>query len=130
MDEKGFISIEYIFSIFIILVVAGGLLFFSSSVIESSKDVEMDGYSRLILDYVANSISQVNSNGDGYSKRIELPTSQEFYKVTVDRNKVKIQYATQMGQSQMPLVGMDSKYEMYGGNSYLIEKIDGKIVIK
>lgn len=130
MDDKGFISIEYMFYFFIILIMATGLLFFSTSLIESGNNIGNNINHRLILDNVANSISQVNSNGDGYSKHIELPSSDEFYKITVDRNKVTIEYGNLKGQTQIPLIETDSKYEMYGGNSYSIEKIDGKIVIK
>ena len=36
MDDKGFISIEYLFSIFVILIIAIPLLFLSQSAIESS----------------------------------------------------------------------------------------------
>ena len=130
MDEKGFISIEYMFYFFIILIIAVGLLFFSTSLIESGSNVGNNVNHRLILDNVANSISQVNSNGDGYSKHIVLPPTDEFYRITADKDKLTIEYGSLKGQTQLSLVEMDSKYELYGGKEYLIEKIDGKIVIK
>lgn len=129
MDEKGFISVEYIFSIFIILVIASGILFFSSAIIESSNDVEKSGYHRLILDDAANSVSQVNSNGDGYSKHIALPYTDEFYKITVERNKLTIEYGHFKGETSISLINIDSKYELLAGNDYWIEKNNGKIVI-
>ena len=50
MDEKGFISVEYLFSIFIILIIASGLLFFTSATIMSEKNIEENVNHRLILD--------------------------------------------------------------------------------
>ena len=64
MDEKGFISIEYLFSIFIVLIIAVGVLFFTLTTIESNKNIENSVSSRLTLDHVANLISQVNANGE------------------------------------------------------------------
>lgn len=130
MDDKGFISIEYMFCFFIILIVATGLLFFSTSLIESGNNFGNNVNHRLVLDNVANSICQVNSKGDGYSKLIELPSSQQSYKIIAEKGKLTIQAGSLKGQTQMPLVKLNSKYELYGGNSYLIEKNDGKIVIK
>ena len=40
MDNKGFISIEYLFSIFVILIIAIPLLFLSQSAIQSSFDID------------------------------------------------------------------------------------------
>ena len=69
MNEKGFISIEAIFSIFIILLIATSLLFYAQSNLESNKNIESTFNHRLILDNLANCINQVNSNGDGFSKK-------------------------------------------------------------
>ena len=78
MDDKGFISIEYLFSLFIIIIIACGMLFYASASISSSLNIE-DGVShRLILDEVANQIAQVNSNGVGYSKYIILPSDKGY----------------------------------------------------
>ena len=126
MDEKGFISIEYMFSIF-----ACGLLFYSESAIESSNNIGNNINHRLILDNVADSISQVNSNGGGYSKYISLPDFGEFYEIIVEKDKLTIEYGSKKGETSISLLNIDSKYRLYGGNSYWIEKTgDGKIVIK
>lgn len=130
MDNKGFISIEYLFSMFIILIIATGLLFFSQSAIESSNNIEDSIESRLILDSVANSITQVNSNGEGYSKIIKLPYASQYYTIEVQKDKLTIEKGNKKGETPIPLVSMDSKYKLHGGKSYLIEKNDGKIVIK
>ena len=63
MDDKGFISIEYLFSLFIVIIIACSVLFFSQSAIDSSLNIEDSVTHRMILDDVADKISQVNSNG-------------------------------------------------------------------
>lgn len=130
MDNKGFISIEYLFSIFVILIIAIPLLFLSQSAIESSLNIDDSVAHRLILDDVANSISQVNSNGEGYSKSIKLPSDVGYYEITVENNKLTIEYGNKKGETLLSLSNLDSKYKLHSGASYLISKNnDGKIVI-
>ena len=131
MDNKGFISIEYLFSIFVILIIVVPLLFLSQSAIESSFNMEDSVAHRLILDDVANTISQVNSNGEGYSKSLTLPSDKGYYEITVENNKLTIEYADKKGETLLPLSNMDSKYKLYSGHSYVISKNDeGKLVIE
>lgn len=130
MDNKGFISVEYLFSLFIILIMACSLLFYSSSAISSSFNIEDSISHRLILDDVANDISQVNSNGAGYSKYIELPSDRGYFEMTVDKSKLTIEYDGKKGETLLPLSNIDSKYKMVSGKGYYISKNDdGKIVI-
>ena len=131
MDDKGFISIDYLFSMFIFLIIAIGLLFYSTSAIESAMNIEDNIEHRLILDGVVNSISQVNSNGGGYSKNIKLPSTGKFYEITVKKDKLTIEYESMKGESSISLINIDSNYKLYGGRSYEIYKTnDGKIVIR
>lgn len=131
MDNKGFISIEYLFSIFVILIIAIPLLFLSQSAIESSLNMQDSVSHRLILDDVANTISQVNSNGEGYSKSLTLPSDKGYYEITVENNKLTIQYGDKKGETLLPLSIMDSKYKLHSGKSYLISKnSEGKLVIQ
>ncbi|WP_405308922.1 hypothetical protein [Methanobrevibacter sp.] len=131
MDEKGFISIEYLFSIFIVLIIAVGVLFFTLTIIESNKNIENSVSSRLTLDHVANLISQVNANGEGYSIYLHLDSKPGYYKITVEKNKLTIQSWNRKGEKLVMPLKIDSKYELYSGNDYLISKNDeGKIVIR
>ena len=130
MDNKGFISIEYLFSIFIILIIAIPLLFISQSMIESSLNIEESVAHRVILDDVADSISQVNSNGEGYSKSITLPSDVGYYEITVENGKLTMEYADRMGETLIPVSNFDSKYKLHSGSSYLVSKNGkGRIVI-
>lgn len=131
MDAKGFISIEYLFSIFVILIIAIPLLFLSQSAIESSFNMQDSLSHRLILDDVANTISQVNSNGEGYSKSMRLPSDVGYYEITVEKNKLTIEYDDKKGETLLLLSNIDSRYKLYSGHQYTISKVDdGKLVIK
>ena len=89
MDNKGFISIEYLFSLFILIIIALGVLFYASSAISSSLNIEDSVTHRLILDDVANQISQVNSNGIGYSK-YKLISGRSYLISKTDEGKIVI----------------------------------------
>ena len=71
MDNQGFISVEFLFSLFIILIVGTGLIVYSQNTINSSLNIESEFNHRLILDDVANTLNQVDSNGEFYSKYIK-----------------------------------------------------------
>ena len=117
-------------NIFVILIIALPLLFLSQSVIESSLNMEESLSHRLVLDDVANTLSQVNSNGDGYSKSIRLPSNLGYYEITVENNKLTMEYGDKKGETLFPLSNIDSKYKMYSGRSYVISKgSNGRIVI-
>lgn len=129
MDNKGFISIEYLFSLFIILIIASSMLFFSEANINSALNIEDSSTHRLILDDVSNVISQVNSNGVGYSKYIKLPSDKGYFEITVQKNKITIEYDGKKGESALPLSDIKSKYTLISGKGYYISKTDDGIVI-
>lgn len=129
MDEKGFISVEYIFSVFIIFFMACSLLFYSSSLFSLSFNID-DGIShRIILDDVGGVICQVNSNGVGYSKSIKLPSDKGYFLITADKDKLTMEYDGKKAETMLPLVKMSSKYKLVSGQVYLISKTDDGIVI-
>ena len=130
MDNKGFISIEYLFSIFIILIIAVGLLFFTSQIIESSKNIENNAEHRLVLDRIANLISQVNSRSEGYSMSIHLDPEFGYYEITVSKNKLVMEFSNRKGETLILPLNIDSEYKMYSGKTYMVSKSgDGRVVI-
>ena len=129
MDNKGFISIEYLFSLFIVIIIACGMLFYASASISSSFSIEDSVTHRLILDDVANVISQVNSNGIGYSKYLKLPSDKGYYEITVDRDKLTMEYGDKKGETLLPLANIQSKYKLISGRSYIVSKTQDGIVI-
>ena len=130
MDNKGFISVEYIFSLFIIIIIACSVLFYSESTINSSLNIEDGVTHRLILDEVANQIAQVNSNGVGYSKYIRLPSDKGYFEITVDKNRLVIQYDGKKGETLLPITNFNTDYKLISGKSYVISKTDDGIVIR
>ncbi len=129
MDDKGFISIEYLFSLFIVIIIACGMLFYTSASISSSLNIEDSVTHRLILDEVANQIAQVNSNGPGYSKYIKLPSDKGYFEITVDKNRLVIHYDGKKGETLLPLTDFNTEYKLISGKSYVISKTDKGIVI-
>ena len=129
MDNKGFISIEYLFSLFILIIIALGVLFYASSSISSSLNIEDSVAHRLILDDVANQIAQVDSNGVGYSKILKLPSDRGYYEITVDKNRLTMEFSDKKGESMLILADIGSKYTLVSGRSYMISKTSEGVVI-
>ena len=131
MDNKGFISVEFLFSLFIILIIATGLLVYSQNTINSSSNIESDFNHRLILDNVANTINQVDSHGEFYSRYIKMPVTDKNYVLILEKNKLTIEYGNKKGEMFVPFIDSYSTYKMYPGCIYEIEKThEGKILIK
>jgi len=129
MDNKGFISIEYLFALFIVIIIACSMLFFTQASLSSSFNIEDSVSHRLILDDVANQISQVNSNGEGYSKIIRLPSDKGYFELEIHKNKLIMEYDGKKGETLLPLASIDSKEKMISGRSYMIVKTDEGLVI-
>lgn len=130
MDEKGFISIEYLFSILIVLFIALGLLFFTQATIESNNNIETNAEHRLILDNLASLINQVNSYGEGYSTYFHLDSDIGYYEITVERDKLTMEYSNKVGETPILPIKISSKYKLYSGSTYSISKAEnGKLVI-
>ena len=131
MDNQGFISVEFLFSIFIILIIATGLLLYSQNTVNSTLNVVTDLNHRVILDDVANTINQVDSQGEFYSKDIKLPITDKNYVLTLEKNRLTIEYDNKIGEMFVPFIEPYSTYKMYPGHIYVIEKThEGKILIR
>lgn len=130
MDDKGFISIEYLFSLFIVLIITCGVLFYASASISSSLNIGDSVAHRIVLDNVANEISQVNSNGVGYSKTVKLTRDMGYFEIRVERNKLIIEYGDKKGETLLPSVNIDSKYRLISGRSYIVTKTSEGVEIR
>ncbi len=121
---------EYLFSIFIVLIIASGLLFFTQATIESNNNIENNVENRLILDNLAGLINQVNSHGEGYSAYVHLDSKAGYYEITVERDKLTMKNSNRIGETQVLPLKIPSKYKLYSGRTYMISKTeDGRIVI-
>ncbi|MCF0226501.1 MAG: hypothetical protein HUK28_04190 [Methanobrevibacter sp.] len=130
MDNKGFISIQYLFSIFILILIASCILFVAAYYISSTENIEKHSTIRIVLDEICDDVNQVNSNGENYSKQIQLPSTikGDKYSLKVSKNKIVFSGGGRMAENYIipiNLVKKDIKIdniELYGGNSYLIKK--------
>lgn len=132
MNSKGFISIQYLFSIFLLILIAIFILSLSFNSISSQQNIENHLSSRILLDAVSDNINQVSSNGEGYSKEIKLPAkiSGNQYKIKVAKNSIVFYGGGKMAKNKIQPVILvkDSmkvnEIELYSGNNYVIRKYD------
>ncbi len=132
MNNKGFISIQYLFSIFLLILIAIFILSLSFNSISSQQNIENHLSSRILLDAVSDNINQVSSNGEGYSKEIKLPAkiSGNQYKIKVAKNSIVFYGGGKMAKNKIQPVILvkDSmkvnEIELYSGNNYVIRKYD------
>lgn len=138
MNNKGFISIQYLFSIFLLILIAIFILSLSFNSISSQQNIENHLSSRILLDAVSDNINQVSSNGEGYSKEIKLPAkiSGNQYKIKVTKNSIVFHGGGKMAKNKIQPVILvkDSmkvnEIELYSGNNYVIWKYeDSKLSI-
>ena len=80
---------------------------------------------------MANTINEVDSNGESYSHYLKLPKTDKSYVITLDKNKLTIEFDNKKAESMLPFVDSYSRYKLYPGHVYVVEKTDeGKILIK
>ena len=59
-----------------------------------------------------------------------VPSDKGYFEITVNKNKLTIEYSSNKGETLLPLSNIDSKYKLVSGRGYYISKTeDGKIVI-
>ena len=128
MDNQGFISIDYLFSIFLIILIAIGILYFSESTLNSAENIEKTTSYRLFLDNIADEINQVNSNGANFSKVISLPykIQDNSYVLTLSRDSLTLDIDNRKASTNIFPIKLENNLDvdLYGGNSYLVKKED------
>ena len=128
MDNRGFISIDYLFSIFLIILIAIGILYFSESTLNSAENIEKTTSYRLFLDNIADEINQVNSNGANFSKVISLPykIQDNSYVLTLSGDSLTLDIDNRKASTNIFPIKLENNLDvdLYGGNSYLIKKED------
>lgn len=128
MDNQGFISIDYLFSIFLIILIAIGILYFSESTLNSAENIEKTTSYRLFLDNIADEINQVNSNGANFSKVISLPykIQDNIYVLTLSEDSLTLDIDNRKASTNIFPIKLENNLDvdLYGGNSYLIKKED------
>lgn len=136
----GTLSVDFIFAILIILIIAQGVLCLISDRLDMVKDAEELGSARMIAESVAETIDATYSGGEGHSTILTLPPAvKDEYRITVNSSTVYVNVGGMMGKTHvMPgsISGAKSNSEvtMYPNRSYNISTMKGgngyKIVIK
>lgn len=133
MDNQGFISIDYLFSIFLILLIAIGILYFSESTLNSAENIEKTTSYRLFLDNIADEINHVNSNGANFSKVISLPYKIQghSYVLSLSEDSLTLDIDDRKASTNIFPIKLENNLDvdLYGGNSYLIKKEDESTIL-
>jgi hypothetical protein len=132
MDSKGFSSIDFIFSIFLTLIIAVLVLNLIGNDLENEKIMEENINGRLLSDKIANTINQVNSNNIGYINEVDIPkniSGRSFF-LTLKRNEVVLSIGNKKTESTLiptRIISIDGslleEFKLYPGDSYEIKKI-------
>lgn len=133
MNDRGFLSIQSIFSMFIIIIIALGCVFYIENIVQSTEDNSLNVESRLFLDKISYEINQVNSNGEGYSKVIDLPDDIGGYSylIKISSDEVLLEVSNKKGKTDIfpiSLVNHDKlpikEIKLYTGEKYSISKLE------
>lgn len=123
--------VDFIFTIFLILII----LIISLNLIESNlsdeKRIELNLNARSLVDSVGNAINSVNANNVGNIKEIILPNniSSSSYFITVKQNEVIISLPSRKGESSIHQIRLANihgdivnEIRLYPGASYKVKK--------
>ena len=131
MDSKGLINIELLFcTIIIVMILIVNFPILEHS-IDSANEMDENSQGRFLLDSISASIDQVNSNNEGFSKKIKLPRSVDgnYYTILVNSNEIILEFNNKKGKAKIqPINLVDSnnrtlsKVQLYNGGSYIIKK--------
>ena len=131
MDSKGIINIELLFCTLIVILLLIVYLPMIEKNLDSNMEIEENSEGRFLVNHIASSINEVNSNEYGFKKRIRLPQSinGNYYSILVNNNEVMVEFNNKKGKSNInPIKLVDSNdktvdnVQLHNGRTYLIEK--------
>ncbi len=103
MDCHGALSIDFLFSILMVIVVMGSLSTIVSDGMDMAKQSDELGNARMLAEYIAEAIDQTYSGGNGHGIRIVTPPQigGKYYMVTVNSSGVFIKTGGRGGQAHL-----------------------------
>lgn len=131
MDSKGISTVDFIFTIFLSLIIVGVGLNLIGNNLEDEVIMEEELNGRMIVDNIANSINRVNSNNLGHIQEISLPKniSNRSFSITINQNEVLIEFGNRKGEStifptRLANTNKDivNEIKLYPGESVKIQK--------
>lgn len=131
MDSKGIVTVDFIFTIFLSLIIVGIGLNLVGNNLEDQAILEEEFNGRILIDDIANSINEVNSNNLGHFQKIFIPGNmfKKQFSITIKQNEVLIEFGSKKGESsifptRLANINKDivDEIKMYSGESYIIQK--------
>lgn len=131
MDSKGFTTIDFVFTLFLTLIIIILTLNLFGTSIDNKNIIEEDINSRLLMDKLANSINQVSSNKVGNANEIFIfNISPNYYYFSITKDKIVIKYQDKTGESNIIPIRLINynkelinEFRMNKGERYIIRKI-------
>lgn len=101
MDSRASLNVDFVLSLFLLLVVVGGILGTVQIRLETVQKSEEAVRARLISEKVASTIEEVYASGEGHEIKIEMPGSIEGspYRVKVNQSGVRVDVGGWTGYS-------------------------------
>ncbi|MBZ9571493.1 hypothetical protein KQY27_08025 [Methanobrevibacter sp. TMH8] len=131
MDSRGISTVDFIFTIFLSLIIFIIGLNLIGNNLEDTMVMEEELNGRMIVDSIANSINEVNSNNIGHIQEITLPknVSKRSFSITINQNKVLIEFGNRKGDSAIIPIRLANfnkdivnEIKLYPSESYKIQK--------
>jgi len=131
MDSKGISTIDFIFTIFLSLIIVSLGLNLIGNNLEDMVILEEELNGRMVLDNIATTINEVNSNNLGHIQEITLPMnlSSRPFSITINQNEVLIEFGNRKGKSTIFPIRLANinknivnEVKLYPGESVKIQK--------
>jgi uncharacterized protein (UPF0333 family) len=125
MENKGTLSMEFLFKSIILLFICSGLVSVVSDRLDMVSNTEELSEGRILVETIASSINEVYAAGNGQSKDISLPpvVGNSSYIIWVNSSGVYIEFSGMMGKADLyPMIIING----YSNNSHTIELTPGK----
>ncbi len=134
MDNQGIMTVDLIFAILLIILVAGSIITVVSDRIDTASQTEELSKARMTADGVSEAINRVYSGGTGHSVAISLPANitDKMYYINVNSSGVYFNIGGMIGKSYITPKKVSNSYSldesqitMYGGSKYTIKNVNG-----
>lgn len=134
MDNRGVMTIDLLFAMLLIIIVAGSIITIVSERADTASQTEELSKARMTADNVAEAINKVYSSGTGHSINVSLPdniTDKEYY-IDVNSSGVYVKIGGMIGKAYITPKKIsksyhldESKITMYNSSTYTIQNVNG-----
>ncbi|MDR0913527.1 MAG: hypothetical protein LBM96_13170 [Methanobrevibacter sp.] len=131
-DSKGIVTIEYIFLILFMAIIAISMMHIFQNLFNSIDDIEENVEGRKLLNSILSIINNLNSLNEGYEKEINLPEqiANNSYSIKINSDCIILETKNKKGMSMIfPINLVDSNNHtineriIYSGEKYIFKKV-------